>query len=111
MAGEINRDDESYDHFFAGYNTRVPPLTVQDKNMLDFAIKTAAQPVTTTNGQILRNFGMYPPEFWSRTQALAHHPDVSDDQRLELDTLMPDPSRPGPMTGGYNVNLGLEQYP
>lgn len=111
MAGEISRDDDSYTHFFDGYNTRVPPLTSQDKHMLDFAIKTAQQPVLVTHGQILRNFGMYPPEFWTRAQALAQHPDVSDQQRVGLDKVMPEPSRPGPMTGGYDVGLGLEQYP
>ena len=111
MAGKISKSHSSYQDFYAGYNTKTPPLTTQDQQMLDFAIKSAQQPALKTHGQILRNFGMYPPEFWSRTQALAGHPGVAPEQRAELDRIMPDPSRPGPMTGGYDVNLGLEQYP
>jgi hypothetical protein len=112
MPGKIEYSDDSYNHFFAGYNTKHPPLTAQDQHMLDFAIKTADQPVTVTNGQILRNFGMYPPAFWTAANMAAQHPDVSPEQKAEFDKIMPNTSYgQGPVHGGYDVALGLEQYP
>ena len=111
MAGQINQNDPHYSHFVDGAISSYPQLTTQDKHMIDFAIRMHNEPALKTQGQILLHFGMYPPEFWRRAQAIANHPDIEPEQKAELDKIFPDPSRPGPMTGGYNVLLGLEQYP
>ena len=70
----------------------------------------ATNPVEKTHGQILRNFGMYPPEFWMRAQKLAEHPTVSDEQKEKLLLLFPDPSRPGPMGGGAPVKTDGKNF-
>ena len=111
MAGQVSKDDNSYEHFNAGVDSKTPPLTTVDRKILDFAVRSSVNPNLKTQGQILRNFGMYPPEFWNRAQSIANHPDIAPEQRAKLDGIFPDPSRPGPMTGGYDVKLGLEQYP
>ena len=111
MAGTINQDDPSYSHFNAGFDTRQTPLSTVDRQILDFAVKMHDQPVTETHGKILRNFGMYPPEFWNRAQRLSNHPELSQREKTKLAYIFPDPARPGPMGGGYDTKLGLEQYP
>ena len=61
MAGGLSRDHDSYNHFNAGYDSRVNPLSAIDKKILDFAVRTKQIPALKAHGQILRNFGMYPP--------------------------------------------------
>lgn len=100
MAGSINSNDESYSHFNAGFDTRNTPMTAVDKQILNFAVKLSRQPAAKAHGQILRNFGMYPPEFWNRAQRLSGHPDLSQREKTKLEYIFPDPSRPGPMGGG-----------
>lgn len=100
MAGSINQNDESYSHFNSGFDTRNTPMTTVDKQILKFAVKLAQQPAAKAHGQILRNFGMYPPEFWNRAQRLSGHPDISQREKTKLAYIFPDPSRPGPMGGG-----------
>ena len=100
MAGSINSNDESYSHFNEGFDTRNTPMTAVDKQILNFAVKLSRQPAAKAHGQILRNFGMYPPEFWNRAQRLSGHPDLSQREKTKLEYIFPDPSRPGPMGGG-----------
>ena len=100
MAGSINSNDESYSHFNAGVNSRNAPMTTVDKKILNFAIRMAQQPAIKTHGQILRNFGMYSPEFWTKAQRLSDHPELSKQKKAKLANIFPDPSRPGPMGGG-----------
>lgn len=100
MAGLLNNDDESYSHFNSGVNSRVNPMTTIDKKILNFAVRLSQQPAAKAHGQILRNFGMYPPEFWSKAQRLSDHPDLSQRKKKKLADIFPDPSRPGPMGGG-----------
>lgn len=104
MAGAVNPGDESYTHFNAGVDTRNTPMTTVDRQILDFALKIAGQPVTKTHGQILNHFGMYPPEFWNRAQRLANHPDLAPREREKLSYIFPDPARPGPMSGGAPIS-------
>ena len=111
MAGAIDKGHESYNDFNAGVDSRNSPLSAIDKKILDFAIRMHDQPALKTHGQILRNFGMYPPEFWNRAQRLQNHPELSQREKTKLAYIFPDPSRPGPMGGGYDTKLGLEQYP
>jgi hypothetical protein len=100
MAGAIDKSHQSYDHFNAGVDARHAPLSAIDKKILRFAFRMANNPVEKTHGQILRNFGMYPPEFWNRAQNLQDHPDLSARQRNRLSSIFSQPSNPGPMTGG-----------
>lgn len=100
MAGSIDKSHESYNDFNAGVDSRNAPLSAIDKKILNFAIKLRNQPVIKTHGQILRNFGMYPPEFWNRAQRLQNHPELSQREKTKLAYIFPDPSRPGPMGGG-----------
>lgn len=102
MAGAVNKDHESYNHFNDGVNSKNPPLTTIDKKILNFAVRSAGQPAMKTHGQILRNFGMHPPEFWTKAQNLSQHPALSKRKRAVLSEIFPDPSKPGPMTGGTN---------
>jgi len=81
-------------------------MTTVDRQMLDFAMKTAGNPVEKTHGQILEHFGMYPPEFWTRAQRLSQHPDLSPEDRQRLSQVFSDPSRPGPMGGGAPIYSG-----
>jgi len=106
MAGELSKNNESYNHFNEGFNTRVNPLTTVDKKILAFAVKAATQPALKTHGQILRNFGMYPPEYWTRAQNLSTHPDLEEGHRSELSKIF---SRPGPMTGGAPI-MGDKEF-
>ena len=110
MAGAITKDHESYDHFNDGVNSKNSPLSAIDKKILNFAIKMASNPVEKTHGQILRNFGMYPPEFWMRAQKLADHPSISKRQKEKLSVIFPDPSRPGPMGGGAPVKTDGKDF-
>ena len=57
MAGELSKDHKSYSDFNDGVNSRYAPLSAIDKNILDFAVRSASNPVLKTHGQILRNFG------------------------------------------------------
>ena len=100
MAGAIDKSHPSYDDFNAGVDSRNAPLSAIDKKILNFAIRLKEQPVAKTHGQILRNFGMYPPEFWNRAQRLQNHPELSQREKTKLSYIFPDPSRPGPMSGG-----------
>jgi len=100
MAGSINRNDDSYSHFNAGVDTRNTPMTAVDKKILNFAVKLSQQPAAKAHGQILRNFGMYPPEFWNRAQRLSGHPDLSQREKTKMAYIFPNPSQPGPMGGG-----------
>lgn len=100
MAGAIDKSHSSYNDFNAGVDSRNAPLSAIDKKILNFAIKLKEQPVAKTHGQILRNFGMYPPEFWNRAQRLQNHPELSQREKTKLSYIFPDPSRPGPMSGG-----------
>lgn len=106
----VSKDNESYSHFNDGYDSRVNPLTAIDKKMLNFATRLQEQPVIKTHGQILRNFGMYPPEFWTRVQNLSDHPEVSKKQKEKLSMMFPDPSRPGPMGGGAPVKTDGKDF-
>ena len=100
MAGSINQNDESYSHFNAGFDTRNTPMNAVDKRILNFAVKLSQQPAAKAHGQILRNFGMYPPEFWNRAQRLSGHPDLSQREKTKMAYIFPSPSTPGPMGGG-----------
>jgi len=104
MAGALNKDHESYEHFNAGFKSRHAPLSAIDKKMLNFAVKLSRQPAAKAHGQILNHFGMYPPEFWTRSQRLSDHPDIAPKDKETLSYIFPDPSRPGPMEGGAPVN-------
>jgi len=110
MAGGLSRDHDSYNHFNAGYDSRVNPLSAIDKKILDFAIRTKQIPALKAHGQILRNFGMYPPEFWTRAQNLSEHRDVPEDQKVILSEMFPMPSRPGPMSGGADVDTESKKF-
>ena len=110
MAGTLVGGDDAYDHFNAGYAAKNPPLSSVDKRMLDFAAKVKNQPVTKTHGQILRNFGMYPPEFWLRAQRLSGHPDIDPAIKSKIDAIFPDPSRPGPMGGGAPIKTDGKSF-
>jgi hypothetical protein len=103
MAGSVDRGHESYSHFNEGYNSRVNPLSAIDKKILNFAGKISNNPSVKTHGQILRNFGMYPPEFWTRAQNLSNHPEIDPQTRDQLSKVFPQPSRPGPMGGGAPI--------
>ena len=110
MAGKLERSDESYSHFDMGANDHNAPLSAIDKKMLAFATRMAEQPALKTHGQILRNFGMYPPEFWTRVQALSSHPELSQREKTKLSYIFPDPSRPGPMGGGIPATTDGKSY-
>ena len=86
-----------------GFDSRQAPLSAIDKKILDFAVKLSTQPATKAHGQILRNFGMYPPEFWTRAQRLSGHPEIAQREKTKLAYIFPDPARPGPMGGGAPV--------
>lgn len=103
MAGAINQGDEAYSHFNAGFDSRQAPLSAIDKKILNFAVRLHDQPALKAHGQILRNFGMYPPEFWNRAQRLSGHPELSQRENTKLAYIFPDPARPGPMGGGAPV--------
>lgn len=110
MAGELSKSHGSYSHFNDGLNSRVNPMSAVDKKILNFAVTIANNPVKKTHGQILRNFGMYPPEFWTRAQNLSGHPDVPEEHKTKLAEMFPDPSRPGPMGGGADVNTESKKF-
>jgi hypothetical protein len=110
MAGTLDSGHESYGHFNEGFNTRANPMTAIDKKILNFALKTANYPNTKAHGQILRNFGMYPPEFWMRAQNLSQHPDIHPQMREQLDKVFPEPSRPGPMFGGAPIKTDGKKF-
>ena len=110
MAGELSKDHKSYSDFNDGVNSRYAPLSAIDKNILDFAVRSASNPVLKTHGQILRNFGMYPPEFWMRAQGLSGHPDIEPKMKEKLSTVFSDPSRPGPMGGGAPVSTDGKNF-
>ena len=110
MAGGLSRDHDSYNHFNYGYDSRVNPMTAVDKKILDFAVRSADQPALKTHGQILLHFGMYPPEFWTRAQNLSGHPDVPEKHKEKLAKMFPEPSRPGPMSGGAYVNTESKSF-
>ena len=110
MAGGLSRDHDSYNHFNAGYDSRVNPLSAIDKKILDFAVRTQQIPALKSHGQILRNFGMYPPEFWTRAQNLSGHPDVPEEHKEKLAEMFPEPSRPGPMSGGADVDTESKKF-
>jgi hypothetical protein len=110
MAGAIDKGHESYSHFNDGLNSRVNPMTAIDRKILNFATKVSRNPSIKTHGQILRNFGMYPPEFWTRAQRLAEHPEVDPQMKEQLSNVFPAPSRPGPMGGGADVNTESKKF-
>lgn len=110
MAGELSREHDSYTHFNAGYDSRINPLTAVDKKILNFAVKASLQPALKTHGQILRNFGMYPPEFWTRAQRLSTHPELEDNHREQLSKIFSEPSRPGPMDGGTPIDTNNKKF-
>ena len=110
MAGALEQGHESYGHFNEGFNTRANPMTAIDKKILNFAVKVSANPSIKTHGQILRNFGMYPPEFWTRAQNLSGHSDVDPQHKETLARMFSDPSRPGPMGGGADVNTESNKF-
>lgn len=110
MAGALNQDNEAYSHFNDGVDARHAPMSAVDKKMLNFAIKLAQQPATKAHGQILNHFGMYPPEFWLRAQRLTGHPNISKRQKAKLDEVFPDPSRPGPMSGGAPIDTSQNKF-
>ena len=110
MAGGLSRDHDSYNHFNAGYDSRVNPLSAIDKKILNFAMKVSRNPAIKTHGQILRNFGMYPPEFWTRAQNLSDHPEVDPQSKEQLSRIFSEPSRPGTMTGGAPVDIYGKQF-
>lgn len=110
MAGSISRDNKSYEHFSDGVGSKNSPMSAIDKKIVNFAAKLKDQPVTKTHGQILRNFGMLPPEFWMRAQNLSSHPDVDPEHRDRMSQMFPDPSRPGPMAGGTPVDTESTKF-
>ena len=107
---KINRDHSSYQDFTDGLNSRYAPLSAIDKKILEFALRSEANPVLKTHGQIVRNFGMYPPEFWLKAQNLSGHPDVEENIKKQLSTMFPKPSRPGPMGGGAPVKTDGKSF-
>ena len=110
MAGAIDKNHAAYNDFNDGLQTRVNPLGSIDKKILNFAVKVSANPSLKTHGQILRNFGMYPPEFWTRAQNLSEHPDVDPKHKETLAKMFPSPSRPGPMSGGADVDTESKKF-
>lgn len=110
MAGELNKDHKSYKDFNDGVGSRYAPLSAIDKKILEFAVRSTANPILKTQGQILRNFGMYPPEFWMRAQGLSGHPEIEPKLKEKLSTIFPDPSRPGPMEGGTPVKTDGKDF-
>jgi hypothetical protein len=110
MAGAIDKGHQSYNDFNSGASASQAPLSTIDKKMLDFAIKVSRNPVIKTHGQILRNFGMYPPEFWTRAQKLSDHPEIDPQTKEQLSNIFSEPSRPGPMTGGAPININGKQF-
>ena len=90
MAGSIDKGHKSYSDFNDGYNSRQAPIK--------------------THGQILRNFGMYPPEFWTKAQRLADHPEIDPQMKDQLSKVFPDPSRPGPMGGGAPIKTDGKNF-
>jgi hypothetical protein len=110
MAGAIDKGHDTYNHFNDGLQARVNPLSAIDKKILNFAAKVSANPSIKTHGQILRNFGMYPPEFWTRAQNLSEHPDVDPQHKESLTSMFSAPSRPGPMGGGAPVDTESKKF-
>jgi hypothetical protein len=110
MAGAIDKGHQSYNDFNDGYNSRTNPLSAIDKKILNFALLTTRNPNVKTHGQILRNFGMYPPEFWMRAQRLSQHPELKPEMQEKLSKVFPDPSRPGPMGGGAPVKTDGKNF-
>jgi len=110
MAGAIDKDHQSYNDFNDGLNSKNPPLSAIDKKILNFAVKISANPSIKTHGQILRNFGMYPPEFWTRAQNLSDHPEIDSQSKEQLSRMFSEPSRPGPMGGGAPLNINGKQF-
>lgn len=110
MAGTVDKGHASYGDFNEGVNSRNTPLSAIDQKILNFAMKVAENPTIKTHGQILRNFGMYPPEFWNRAQRLADHPSLSQKEKTKLEYIFPDPSRPGPMSGGTPVKTDGKDF-
>lgn len=110
MAGALTPENDAYGHFNAGATDHQAPLSAIDKKILNFALRMAENPVEKTHGQILRNFGMYPPEFWTRVQSLTSHPEISKRQKAKLSYIFPDPSRPGPMSGGMPIKTDGKSF-
>jgi len=110
MAGAIDKGHKSYNDFNDGYNSRQNPLTAIDKKILNFAVRVSNNPTIKTHGQILRNFGMYPPEFWIKAQNLSDHPEVDPQMKEQLSRVFPEPSRPGPMGGGADVDTESKKF-
>jgi hypothetical protein len=63
-------------------------LSEDDKQYLQFkqGLANAMPSIVKTQGQIVRNFGMLPPAYWTEAQA----------------------STPGPMKGGAPIYLGKQ---
>jgi hypothetical protein len=99
MAGAINKDHQSFKDFSGGMSSHQAPLSAIDKKMLNFAITIGNAPNTKTHGQIIRNFGMYPPEFWMRAQRLTGHPEIDPAMKEQLGRVFADPAHLG-MTDG-----------
>lgn len=110
MAGAIDKGHQSYNDFNDGYNSRQAPLSAIDKKILNFAMRVSSNPTIKTHGQILRNFGMYPPEFWTRAQRLSDHPEIDPQMKDQLSRVFSDPSRPGPMGGGASVKTDGKNF-
>jgi hypothetical protein len=110
MAGAIDKSHQSYNDFNSGAEAKQAPLSAIDKKILNFAMKVSRNPAIKTHGQILRNFGMYPPEFWTRAQNLSDHPEVDPQSKEQLSRIFSEPSRPGPMTGGAPVDVYGKQF-
>lgn len=110
MAGSIDKSHSSYNDFQSGVDTRNTPMTAVDRKILDFAMRMSQMPAEKTHGQILRNFGMYPPEFWNRAQRLSGHPDLSQREKTKLAYIFPDPARPGPMEGGAPIKTDGKSF-
>ena len=110
MAGAIDKGHQSYNDFNSGVESKQAPLSAIDKKILNFAMKISRNPAIKTHGQILRNFGMYPPEFWTRAQNLSDHPEVDPQSKEQLSRIFSEPSRPGPMTGGAPVDVYGKQF-
>ena len=104
---KILPSDPSYGEFTSGATDHVAPLSAIDKKMINFAIRTANQPAVDTHGQILRNFGMLPPQFWTRIQDLAWHPELHTRTKNRLTATFPILSTPGPMKGGAPMYDGF----
>jgi len=110
MAGAIDKGHQSYNDFNSGAESKQAPLSAIDKKILNFAMKVSRNPAIKTHGQILRNFGMYPPEFWTRAQNLSDHPEVDPQSKEQLSRIFSEPSRPGPMTGGAPIDVYGKQF-